>query len=91
MIEMPTSLVGVNTWVPNLLVKESITRKEIRALRGYETMRSEVIYGRNSRIDLLLERDKTRCFVEVKNCTLVEDGVAYFPGVSNIFWSFGKN
>lgn len=79
MIEMPTSLVGVNTWVPNLLVKESITRKKIRPLRGYETMRSEVRYGQNSRIDLLLERDEARCFVEVKNCTLVEDGVAYFP------------
>ena len=38
MIEMPTSLVGVNTWIPNLLVKESIIRKKIRALRGYKTI-----------------------------------------------------
>jgi sugar fermentation stimulation protein A len=79
MIEMPTSLVGVNTWVPNLLVKESIIRKKIRALRGYETIRTEVRYGQNSRIDLLLEKGEHRCFVEVKNCTLVEDGIAYFP------------
>ena len=79
MIEMPTSLVGVNTWVPNLLVKESIIRKEIRALRGYEGIRTEVSYGQNSRIDILLEKGESRCFVEVKNCTLVEDDVAYFP------------
>jgi sugar fermentation stimulation protein A len=79
MIEMPTSLVGVNTWVPNLLVKESIIRKKIRPLRGYETIRTEVRYGQNSRIDLLLESAEERCFVEVKNCTLVEDGVGYFP------------
>lgn len=79
MIEMPSSLVGVNTWVPNLLVKESIIRKRIRPLRGYETIRTEVRYGQNSRIDLLLERAEKRCFVEVKNCTLVEDGVGYFP------------
>jgi sugar fermentation stimulation protein A len=79
MIEMPTSLVGVNTWVPNLLVKESIIRKKIRALRGYETIRTEVSYGQNSRIDVLLEKGEKRCFVEVKNCTLVEDGVANFP------------
>jgi sugar fermentation stimulation protein A len=79
MIEMPTSLVGVNTWVPNLLVKESITRKKIKPLRGYETIRAEVRYGQNSRIDLLLESAEKRCFVEVKNCTLVEDGVGYFP------------
>ncbi|UCB49863.1 MAG: DNA/RNA nuclease SfsA [Deltaproteobacteria bacterium] len=79
MIEMPPSLVGVNTWVPNHLVKASIVRKKIRALRGYETIRTEVSYGKNSRIDLLLESGERRCFVEVKNCTLVEDGVAYFP------------
>lgn len=79
MIEMPTSLVGVNTWVPNLLVKESIIHKKIRALRGYERIRPEVRYGQNSRIDLLLEKGENRCFVEVKNCTLVEDGLAYFP------------
>ena len=78
-IEMPTSLVGVNTWVPNLLVKESIIRKKLRALRGYKSIRAEVRYGQNSRIDLLLESAEKRCFVEVKNCTLVEDGVAYFP------------
>ena len=79
MIEMPTSLVGVNTWVPNLLVKESIIQNKIRALRGYERIRAEIRYGQNSRIDLLLEKGENRCFVEVKNCTLVEDGLAYFP------------
>ncbi|MEJ2719184.1 MAG: DNA/RNA nuclease SfsA [Deltaproteobacteria bacterium] len=31
-------------------------------------------------MDLLLERpDGQRCFVEIKNCTLVQGGVAYFP------------
>jgi sugar fermentation stimulation protein A len=38
-----------------------------------------VAYGHNSRIDLLLEDGNEQCFVEVKNCTLVEDGIAYFP------------
>ena len=76
---MPTSLVGVNTLVPNQLVKASTIREKIRALRGYKMIRTEVRYGENSRIDLLLENGENRCFVEVKNCTLVEDGVAYFP------------
>jgi sugar fermentation stimulation protein A len=79
MIEMPTSLVGINTRVPNLLGRESIINKEIKALSGYEKVLNEVKYGENSRIDLLLERGKERCFVEFKNCTLVEDGIAYFP------------
>jgi len=78
-IKMPTSLVGVNTGVPNKLVKESILAGKIPELAGYDRVRSEVPYGRNSRIDLLLEKDNQQCFVEIKNCTMVEDGMACFP------------
>jgi sugar fermentation stimulation protein A len=76
---MPTSLVGVNTLVPNKLVKTSILTEEIQELSGFDRVRSEVKYGGNSRIDLLLEKGESRCFVEIKNCTLVIDGVACFP------------
>ena len=79
MIEMPTSLVGVNTLVPNKLVKTSILADKIQELSGFDRVRSEIKYGGNSRIDLLLEKGESRCFVEVKNCTLVTDGVACFP------------
>jgi sugar fermentation stimulation protein A len=79
LIQMPSSLVGVNTNVPNRLAKISIQAGKIARLRRFDRVRAEVRYGQNSRIDLLLEKDKKRCFVEVKNCTLVEDGIAYFP------------
>lgn len=80
MIHMPDSLVGVNTSVPNRLVKESILADRIDALTGYDTLRTEVKYGNNSRIDILLERDSgEKCYVEVKNCTLIENAIAYFP------------
>jgi sugar fermentation stimulation protein A len=79
MIEMPTSLVGVNTLVPNRLAKASILAGMIPDFSGFDQVRSEVPYGQDSRIDLLLERGEERCFVEVKNCTLVTDHVAYFP------------
>ena len=36
-------------------------------------------YSIVSRIDLLLEGHRGRCFVEVKNVTLVEEGRALFP------------
>ena len=78
-IEMPTSLVGVNTGVPNRLVKTTIKAGKIPELVGYERIRSEVSYGRNSRIDILLENKSEKCFIKVKNCTLVEDRIAYFP------------
>jgi len=79
MIEMPASLVGINTNVPNRLARAAILADTVPELSGYSHVRSEVKYGENSRIDLLLERGEQKCFVEVKNCTLMEDGVAYFP------------
>jgi sugar fermentation stimulation protein A len=80
LVEMPTSMVGVNTAVPNRLGREAIHDGTIRSLAGYDSVRAEVRYGTNSRIDLLLEGQKRgRCFVEIKNCTLVEQGIAYFP------------
>ena len=79
MIRMPDSLVGVNTQVPNRLVRKEIEDGAIPELGGYDRVRPEVTYGKNSRIDLLLERDGERCYVEVKNCTLMEDSVARFP------------
>ena len=79
-IDMPGSLVGVNTLVPNRLVKKAIIDHEIPELDGYESIRSEVKYGQNSRIDLLLSSpNRSHCYVEIKNCTLVENRLAMFP------------
>jgi len=79
-IEMSASLAGVNTQVPNLLVKTSILHGKIKSLAQYIQVQAEVSVGQHSRLDLLLARDNgERCFIEIKNCTLVEEGVAYFP------------
>jgi len=80
LIDMPTSLVGVNTQVPNRLTACAIAAGDVAALSGYETVRREVKAGANSRIDMLLEAAHRRpCYVEVKNCTLVTEGLATFP------------
>ena len=80
MIKMPTSLVGVNTLVPNRLVKKSIEDGLVEQLKGYEKVKAEVKVSDKSRLDLMLTKgDKEKCFVEVKNCTLVKEEIAYFP------------
>ncbi len=80
LIEMPTSLVGLNTLVPNHLVFKSVEQKIVKELDGYDNIVREVKAGKNSRIDLLLKKgDNEQCFVEIKNCTLVKDGIAQFP------------
>lgn len=79
-VEVGPVAVGINTSLPNGLVEEGIRRRVIEELQGYRQIRREVRYGKNSRIDLLLSKeDGAQCYVEVKNVTLVEAGVAYFP------------
>ena len=74
-------LVGINTNHPNVLVSEAIMGKRVAALKGYNSLRREVKYGTNSRIDILLESpDKPPAYVEVKNVHMMrEAGVAEFP------------
>lgn len=80
LIRTQQSMIGINTLLPNKLVKTAIENNQIPELRGYETVRSEVKTSSGTRLDLVLE-DGTdrRCYVEIKNCTLVETGTAMFP------------
>jgi sugar fermentation stimulation protein A len=75
------TLVGINTGHPNRLVAEALEARRIKHLAGYRTVRREVKYGKNSRIDILLESPKQGlCYVEIKNVHLSRTpGLAEFP------------
>lgn len=79
LVEADNCWVGINTGLPNRLAREGIESGTVAELQGYDTIRPEVAYGEHSRIDLLLEGSAGRCYVEVKNVTLVEEGQALFP------------
>ena len=80
-VEADGNPILVNTARPNRIVCEGILANQIKELTGYSDLRTEVKYGENSRIDILLtEPGRPPCYVEVKNVTMAaEDGVAAFP------------
>ncbi|HEX2655975.1 MAG TPA: DNA/RNA nuclease SfsA [Xanthobacteraceae bacterium] len=74
-------LVGVNTAHPNPLIAEAIASDGIPEVAGYSSVRREVKYGANSRIDFLLEDPhRDRCYLEIKNVHMMrQPGLAEFP------------
>lgn len=79
-IQMPESMVGVNTILPNKLVRHAIENGRIATFAGYDDIRPEVKVGRHHRLDLMVTKTgKPPCYIEIKNCSLVVDGIACFP------------
>ncbi len=82
LIEIPCgTLVGINTNMPNKICEELVSSREFPIFGPYETLRREVKYGENSRIDLLLEGHKIpKTYVEVKSITMQrQSGFHEFP------------
>ena len=73
--------VGIDTGVPNKVIKEALQAKQISQLAAYNTILQEQKYGSNSRVDFLLkEPGLPDAYVEVKNVNLWRrDGWAEFP------------
>lgn len=72
---------GVDTGLPNRMLKAALEAGEVPALDDYDSVRPEVKYGEKSRIDFLLSAEgKPDLYVEVKSVTLCRTpGVAEFP------------
>jgi sugar fermentation stimulation protein A len=72
---------GVDTSVPNRALRAALIAQQIAPLADYGTVRPEVKYGTNSRIDFLLSQPGLPdTYVEVKSVTLSrQPGLAEFP------------
>ncbi len=75
------TLVGINTQLPNKIVYDALLNKKIEEFNKYDSIKKEVPYGNNSRIDFLLEGKNIKpCYLEVKNVHYSDgDGLAKFP------------
>ncbi len=79
MVDLTSSLVLINTFLTNSIVKYAILRHKIKELADYNEIKTEFIYKKGSRIDFLLKNNEESCLLEVKSCTLLEEGIAFFP------------
>ena len=79
-IKVKKNLVGINTLITNKLVLEALKSKKIENLIPFSKIKTESKFSKNTRFDFLLFNGKTKCYLEVKNVTLVRnENVAEFP------------
>ena len=73
------NLICTNTGVANKIAIEAIKNGTIKELQNYTSLKPEQKYGQNSRIDILLENENEKCYVEVKSVSLKIDDYLAFP------------
>jgi sugar fermentation stimulation protein A len=73
------NLICTNTGVANKIAIEAIKNGTIKELQNYSSLKPEQKYGQNSRIDILLENENEKCYVEVKSVSLKIDDYLAFP------------
>ena len=80
MIYLNGGWVGINTLVPNKLMVKAAGLCAHPLFAGAVKVRPEVKVSEHSRLDLVCElKDGGSLFCEVKNVTLMQDGLARFP------------
>jgi len=79
-IKVKKNLVGVNTHLANKIVHHGLLNNLINELKNSQLVKPEVFFNANTRFDFLVEKNKKKIFVEVKNVTLFrEEKIAEFP------------
>ena len=71
--------IGVHTGRTNQLVQEGLEQGIINAFGKVNSIRREVSLSSGSRLDFLLDTAIGQVYLEVKHCSLAQDGIGYFP------------
>ena len=74
------NVIGVNTHLANKLVYEGLQNKTLLEFKNLDKIVTEKFYNKETRFDFLVEKNKKKIFIEVKNVTLIRDGkTSEFP------------
>ena len=74
-----TTMVGINTHLPNKIVEEALRQKCLSPFAHYTTITREKALEPGVRIDFCLSTPLETCFLEVKNVHYAENKIALFP------------
>ena len=79
-IKTRKNLVGVNTHVANKITLHGLENNLIDELKNNNFIKPEVFFNNETRFDFLIEKNKQKSFLEVKNVTLFRNkDTAEFP------------
>jgi sugar fermentation stimulation protein A len=72
-IKTRKNLVGVNTHIANKITHHALKNNLIKELKDSDLIKPEVFFNKETRFDFLIEKNKQKSFLEVKNVTLFRD------------------
>ena len=79
-IKVNKNLVGVNTHFANKIAYHGLSNNLIKEISNNDNIKPEVFFDKETRFDFLVEKNKQKIFVEVKNVTLFRnENTAEFP------------
>ncbi|MDA7733710.1 DNA/RNA nuclease SfsA [Candidatus Pelagibacter sp.] len=79
-IKVKKRLVGVNTHFANKIAFHGLSNNLVKEVANNDSIKPEVFFDKETRFDFLVEKNKQKIFVEVKNVTLFrEERTAEFP------------
>ena len=79
-VNVDKKLIGINTQLTNKIVLEALNQKKIKKLIKFNSVNPEIKFSDKTRFDFLISNNKEKCFLEVKNVTLVrKEKIAEFP------------
>ena len=79
-IKVKKDLIGVNTHFANKIAFHGLSNNLIKEITDSDNIKPEVFFDKETRFDFLVEKNKQKIFVEVKNVTLSRnEDIAEFP------------
>ena len=79
-IKVKKKLVGVNTHFANKIAFHGLSNNLVKEVANNDSIKPEVFFNKETRFDFLIEKNKQKIFIEVKNVTLFRnEKTAEFP------------